>query len=110
PSSMVVRILLPGVIVLTVFKVMNMDLASKGLPWVAVRAMLPALLVNIALNIHLIPSLGAIGAAIASTTSYTVGGILFAAAYSRRVGIPISGLLLLRRDDISYVRSKLGVR
>src|SRR5690606_11483806 len=50
-SISVLNYLLPGVLILTIYKVMNMDLAGKGKPWIAMQAMLPALVINIILNI-----------------------------------------------------------
>jgi len=50
-SIEVLKILLPGVLVLTLFKVMNTDLAGKGKPWVSMKAMIPALIINIIINI-----------------------------------------------------------
>ena len=41
PSASVLAILAPGVLLLTIFKVLNMDLAGKGKPWVSMKAMVP---------------------------------------------------------------------
>lgn len=99
PSISVFNYLLPGVIILTVFKVMNMDLAGKGKPWVALKAMLPALIVNIVLNSFLIPNYGANGAAIASTISYSVAGIIYLFIYSQEVKIPVKEILKFKKED-----------
>src|SRR5690554_2359113 len=42
-SISVLNYLLPGVLILTIYKVMNMDLAGRGKPWISMKAMLPAL-------------------------------------------------------------------
>src|SRR5690606_8983743 len=91
--------LLPGVLILTIFKVMNMDLAGKGKPWVAMKAMIPSLLANTLLNIILIPSMGAKGSAIASTASYAIAGILFLYFYSKAINIPVREIIKYRRTD-----------
>jgi len=103
-SIIVFQILLPGVIILTLFKTMNMDLAGKGKPWVSVKAMLPALIVNIVINVILIPKFGAKGAAISSTISYSVGGILFLYFYSREIGIPITQILKFSISDLDVIK------
>lgn len=103
PSAAVLNILLPGVVVLTIFKVMNMDLAGKGKPWVAMKAMLPSLVINIVINTLLIPKYGASGSAIASTTSYVFAGLLFLFFYSKEVGIPIREIIRFRRSDFDPV-------
>lgn len=102
-SSNVFVILLPGVVVLTIFKVMNMDLAGNGKPWVSVKAMLPALLINIALNIIYVPKYGANAAAWSSTITYSIGGILFIYFYSKETKISISQILFYTKSDFDPV-------
>ena len=98
-STTVLKYLLPGVVLLTIFKVMNMDLAGKGKPWISMKAMLPALVINVLLNVILIPTLGAKGAAISSTVSYTIAGILFLYFYSKASGLTIKVIVGYRRQD-----------
>ena len=98
-SVEVLRWLMPGVLLLTIFKVLNMDLAGKGKPWVSMKAMIPALLLNIGLNFILIPSFGANGAALSSTISYTVASLLFLHFYSREVHLPIKEMIHFSNAD-----------
>ncbi|MEX0996005.1 MAG: polysaccharide biosynthesis C-terminal domain-containing protein [Flavobacteriaceae bacterium] len=102
-SIQVLNYLIPGVILLTIYKVMNMDLAGKGKPWVSMKAMIPALVVNIGLNLLWIPSLGANGAALASTVSYTIAALLFLHFYSKEVGIPIRQILHFKKSDFDPI-------
>lgn len=106
-STKVLQILLPGVFLLTMFKVLNMDLAGKGKPWIAIYAMLPALIINIILNIILIPDRGADGASLASTISYSLAAIIFVYAYSKEVKIRVFDILRLRSADFNFVHSIL---
>lgn len=103
PSTAVLRMLVPGVLLLTFYKVLNMDLAGKGKPWVSMKAMIPALLVNLLLNFILIPSYGANGAAISSTISYSVAALLFMHFYSRQVEIPITQILRFSVKDFDPI-------
>lgn len=102
-SGKVLKILLPGVIFLTLFKVMNMDLAGKGKPWVSMKAMLPALVINVVCNIIVIPNYGAIGASFSSTLSYTVAGLLFIYFYSKEVGISIKQIITYKKTDFDPI-------
>ncbi|AYN68441.1 multidrug transporter MatE [Euzebyella marina] len=102
-SISVLNLLLPGVLLLTFFKVMNMDLAGKGKPWVALKAMAPALVLNVVLNILLIPDYGANGASIASTISYSVAALLFLHFYSKEVNISIKVILSYKKSDFSPI-------
>lgn len=103
PSSTVLDYLLPGVVLLTIFKVLNMDMAGRGKPWVSMYAMVPALLLNMAFNFLLIPSMGAQGAAIASTISYTLAAILFIIVYSRVTNISLKEILFFKTSDFDFL-------
>lgn len=106
-STAVLNYLLPGVVILTIFKVMNMDLAGKGKPWISMKAMLPALVINIIMNIILIPEWGADGAAFSSTISYGVAGVLFLFFYSKAVELPIRVILGYKRKDFDPILNVL---
>lgn len=106
-STSVLNYLLPGVILLTIYKVMNMDLAGKGKPWVAIYAMAPALFLNIILNFFLIPKYGADGSAIASTISYSFAAVLFLIAYSRTVKVPLNEIVSYRKEDFTLFKDLL---
>jgi O-antigen/teichoic acid export membrane protein len=98
-SISVLKILVPGVLLLTFFKVINMDLAGKGKPWIAMKAMIPSLIVNLALNFYLIPKYGADGAAWASTISYSVAALSFLYFYSKETKISIREILTYKKSD-----------
>ncbi|WP_158967152.1 polysaccharide biosynthesis C-terminal domain-containing protein [Paraglaciecola sp. L3A3] len=106
-SSQVQRILLPGIFFMTILKVLNMDLAGRGKPWLALYAMLPSLVVNIALNWLWDEKYGANGAAAASMISYTVSAILFLIVYSRSVGISIKEIFRYSTEDFILVKQKI---
>lgn len=106
-SATIIRLLLPGVVVLILFKVLSMDLAGKGKPMISLKAMLPALLANIILNLLLIPHYGSEGAAIASTISYTLGGILYLYFYSKSTQFSLRQIISPVKNDIALLRSHL---
>ena len=104
-SILVLNYLIPGVFFLTIFKVMNMDLAGKGKPWVSSKAMIPALLINVIMNFILIPKIGANGAAISSTLSYSFASLLFLYLYSRETGISISEIITFKKTDFTTIKN-----
>jgi O-antigen/teichoic acid export membrane protein len=104
-SISVLNFLLPGVLILTLFKVMNMDLAGKGKPWIAMQAMLPALILNIIFNFVFIPKYGANGAALSSTISYAIAGLLFLWFYSSTVKIPIKTIVFYKKTDFDPIKN-----
>lgn len=103
-SATVLKYLIPGVLFLTVFKVMNMDLAGKGLPSVSLKAMIPGLLINIVANYLLIPNFGANGAAIASTISYSISSLIFIYFYSKAVKIPVMKIIAFKKSDWLFLK------
>ncbi|MFV0221282.1 polysaccharide biosynthesis C-terminal domain-containing protein [Empedobacter falsenii] len=103
PSTIVLNYLLPGVVILTIFKVMNMDLAGKGKPYIAMFAMLPSLVINVILNIIFIPQYGAAGSALCSTISYIIAALLFLYLYSKEVKIPIKEIVKFKQTDFDPI-------
>ena len=98
-STEVMQLLLPGILILNIFKVLNMDLAGKGKPWISMKAMIPALLINVVLNYFFIPTYGANGAALASTISYTIAALMYLHFYSKEVKLPIKEILHYSKAD-----------
>lgn len=106
-SASVLRYLAPGVLLMTIFKVLNMDLAGKGMPWVSLKAMVPGLFINIGVNYFLIPKYGADGASIASTISYGISAILFLYFYSVAAKIPIAEIIRYKKTDFDVLTDLL---
>jgi len=102
-SARVLLFLLPGVVLLTIFKVLNMDLAGRGKPWVSMKAMIPALFVNVILNIMFIPKYGAVGAAVTSSISYSIAALIFLHFYSVQTKIPIRSVLSYSKQDFQSI-------
>jgi len=106
-SSVIMIYLIPGVIILTVYRVLNMDAASKGNPWLAIQAMTPALIFNIGLNLYFIPAYGAIGAAISSSISYVAATVLYVYLYSKKAQMPFREIFRFSKNDFAFLRSSL---
>ncbi|MFA9457605.1 flippase [Halalkalibacter sp. AB-rgal2] len=104
-SISVIRILLPGIVAMVLFKILNADLAGRGYPLFALRVYVIALVLNIVLNILLIPRYDINGAAIASTISYSVGALLFSLSYKNKSQIRFSEMFILNKSDINLIKS-----
>ncbi len=102
-SVSVLKILLPGILLLTFYKVMSTDLAGKGKPWITLKAMTMALPVNVLCNMYLIPKYGADGAAIASTISYSFAAFVFLHFYSKEVDIPVKTIVHFKKSDFDPI-------
>ena len=68
-----IKILLPGVVVFSIFKVLNGYFSGIGKIKIIIYSFTPILFLNVILNFWLIPIYGINGAAISSTISYSLG-------------------------------------
>lgn len=101
----VLVVLLPGVAVFSLFKVLASDIAARGLPLKAAIPSLCSLPVNACLNLLLIPVMGTVGAAVATTASYCVVSLLVLKTFSRISGVRPRECLLLTKGDLRYALS-----
>jgi len=105
PSVPVIRYMLPGIVVMVIFKILNANLAGKGKPLIALWVFLVALLVNISLNIILVPSKGVIGAALASTVSYCTAGVLMILLFAKESNLKIVDVVFSPDSDYRAIVS-----
>src|SRR4030067_1519150 len=96
--------ILPGVISLSVSKLLSADLGSRGLPQYSTYVSILNFFLNIGFNIILIPRIGIAGAALSSTISYSAALILLAFFYKRVTNISITELLLLKKGDLEKIK------
>ncbi len=75
--------LLFGTYLMIAFKMLNSDLAARGNPTAGLYIFSAGALLNVILNLVLIPKLGINGAALASTISYALCSILFILKYKQ---------------------------
>jgi len=111
-------VLIPGIVALGVSRVQAYSLAGFGRPATVLRVSAATVLPTVVAYAVLIPSTGALGAAVISTVSYTATLIGMAVATRRTTGISAAELFVPRREDLrayreartalgSYLRSQL---
>ncbi len=101
---------LPGLVFANVGQICNTDLIGRGHPqWASISASI-AVVVNITLNVVLIPRLGIVGAALASLICYTQHGLTLAVMYSRVAGVKFTDMIIPTKDDINKIKWLLGKR
>ncbi len=101
-SVPMVRGILPGILMLVVFRILNSRLAGMGKPQVAIYTFIPALILNLILNFIWIPRYGAMGSVWATNASYTFGCIIFLFAYSWKVRMPVIEIFRYQRSDFYF--------
>jgi O-antigen/teichoic acid export membrane protein len=97
-------ILFFGIIPMISFKMINTLYISRGEQKLAFVTLAVAAAANVALNLLLIPSYGAVGAACSSAISYSFSGIIYLRRFTKEYKLNIFEVLLLSRDDIAVIR------
>ena len=92
------RVLAPGAFGMVALKLLTNSLTAQGKPMLSNAAIGVAFLATVALDLILIPAHGGLGAAIASTLAYTVGGVAVAIIFVRTLGGRMADLRLNRAD------------
>lgn len=108
PSVLVAFVLLPGVLAMSLTEIPGTLLfAREQLYWKLAAVMV---VVNIALNIVLVPRFSALGAATASSATYLLYacGILFMT--KRETSLPLSEFLVCKQQDFALIGNKLRHR
>ena len=100
-------VLLPGIICLTVAKVLASYVGGLGIPLRVALASGSALGVNIVANLLLIPQLGMMGAALASLVSYTLNATLLLTIASRLSRRPPLEFILPTGAELRRLRDGL---
>ena len=106
-SVPMIRGILPGVLLLVVFRILNSRLAGMGKPQVAIYSFIPALIINLLLNLLWIPRYGGMGAAWATNVSYGCGCAIFLFAYAWKVKMPVIDIFRYRKSDFYFFRNLL---
>ena len=103
PSVAVVRAMLPGILIFVLPRILNSRFAGKGQPIVLIAIFLPALVINVLLNLIWIPRFGGVGAAWASNVSYALGAIALLIVYSVKMRVPFKEIVKFQRSDFEIV-------
>lgn len=108
PSIRIIQLILPGIIMVVMFRILSGHLSGLGRPDVTLYVFLPALVLNILLNLWWIPDYGGEGAAMATNVSYAAGSIGYLIMYSRILKVPVKDILLVKRSDFKEIRSLIN--
>ncbi len=107
-SYIPVLILSPALLFIGIGKLISSELSGEGIVHIQMRSSFLAVITNIALNIVLIPLMDIKGAALASLISYSLNTIIILQFFIKHERIKIKEILLLSKEDIKYIRQKIG--
>jgi len=102
-SSFMLQIILPGIVIMSVFRVLSGQIAGLGKPQVTLYIFIPALFINILLNYLWIPAYGGNGAALASDASYILGVSGYWVYYARLNHISILEIFRFKKSDFNVI-------
>lgn len=101
-------ILLPGAVVITVYKVVVRDFISRDSQKMPVLAAISGLVVNVVLNLALIPKFGTTGSALAATLSYSITTGVLLLAFIAESGLGLREIALVQRSDLVFASPIFG--
>lgn len=106
-SFLLLKILLIGIVPYAVFTVLRNYFAGAGLLKDLLIVSTLGLLITVVLDIILIPAKGAMGAAIASVSTYVVSTALLVWRFHRHTSTRWHQLFVLNLEDIKLIRAKV---
>jgi O-antigen/teichoic acid export membrane protein len=105
PSIPPLLVLLPGVVALSVTKVVSGYVAGIGRPSLTSAINVSAFVLNVVMNFVLIPQFGIVGASAASLISYSCSSVAFTVVAARLTGTPLLAFWVPRASDVRFVVS-----
>jgi O-antigen/teichoic acid export membrane protein len=97
-----------GVVAMSVFSILTRDFTSRNLQRINIAAGVPALLMNLGLNVFMIPWLGIVGAAMATAISYSVACAILLVFYLPSAKLSLFDVLIVKPEDLRYFWNLLG--
>lgn len=108
-SSLLLKILLPGIMLLAVEKVLSNDIAGRGKPELNMYVAIINVVGNVTLNLILVPKIGVSGAAYATTISYFFSFIIKIVIFHRITGLSYRQFLLIDRSDFLRIKNLMSL-
>jgi O-antigen/teichoic acid export membrane protein len=110
PAFLPMILLLPGVLALSIYPFLKVDLFNRNRPGMVSWNSLFAMGCNVALNFLLIPSWGIVGAAVSSSLAYGLSTAGLLVRFARLSGTPWREILIVRRADLGPLWERLRRR
>lgn len=107
-SVPMMQAILPGILMLVVFRILNSRLAGMGMPQIAIYSFIPALIINLVLNLVWVPQYGGMGSVWATNISYVAGCIIFLFLYAWKVKMTVIEIFRFRKSDFYFFRNLIN--
>jgi O-antigen/teichoic acid export membrane protein len=99
-SALLLKILIPGLALLSVEKILSNDIAGRGRPEINMYLSIFNVLFNVLLNFLLIPRYELIGAASATTITYFVSFLVKIIIFHKVTGEPFHRFIVWKKNDL----------
>jgi O-antigen/teichoic acid export membrane protein len=99
-AGVALRLILPGIVAYSVVAILSRYITGRGRPGTGTLILFGGLVVNVAINLVLIPRYGIDGAAAASSISYLVTAMLTVIVFHQLSGRGWIETLVIRRSDM----------
>ena len=99
-AGVALRLILPGIVAYSVVAILSRYITGRGRPGTGTLILIGGLVVNVAINLYLIPRYGIDGAAAASSISYLVTAVLTVIVFHQLSGRGWIETLVIRRSDM----------
>lgn len=104
-SAMALKLLLPGVLFLSISKILTNDLSGRGFPQYGMIASAISLIATVIFDFVLIPRFGINGASLASSFSYIIHAVIILYAFRRVANVAFHDVFICNRNDfLEYFR------
>ena len=98
--------LLPGAILFALGRILAGDLFGRGKPEFAMIISILTFVFNFGVNLLFIPRFGIIGAAIASSITHGITGLLFLYFFLRESHVSVADVFIMKREDWDLIFGK----
>ena len=105
----VTAILLFGSLSMVLYKIIHPLYIAKGKQWIILKILFAAAIINVILNILLIPRIGMIGSALASVCSYTTCGYVFLIKFCKEYNVRMKEFFKINKEDIKRIKNLLKI-
>ena len=96
----VTAILLFGSLSMVLYKIIHPLYIAKGKQWIILKILFASTIINVILNILLIPRIGMLGSALASVCSYTTCGYVFLIKFCKEYNVRMKEFFKINKEDI----------
>ena len=107
PAVVALLLLVPGAALFSSSKLLSAFLVARGQPQIPSAIAGLGVLVNVPLNLALIPRWGIAGCAVASSVTYALLSVATMTVIVRRYGVPVGDLLRIRAAELAEYRGRV---